>query len=97
MPIQLDPREFANDDDGRIVSELEEVFADPLFRSTPVARLELREAVESAPSMVDAINRLYRAYQALRGAREARDAERARPRPGRGCAAGRTRSTGCAS
>jgi predicted transcriptional regulator/DNA-binding XRE family transcriptional regulator len=67
----LDPREFANDDHGRTVAELEEVFADPLFRSTPVARLELREAVESAPSLVDAINRLYRAYQAMRGAREA--------------------------
>src|SRR5215218_3579214 len=68
---QLDPREFANDDHERTVSELEEVFADPLFRSTPVARLELRETVESAPSLVDAINRLYRAYQAMRGAREA--------------------------
>ncbi|HZB61375.1 MAG TPA: helix-turn-helix domain-containing protein, partial [Microvirga sp.] len=67
----LDPREFASDDHGRTVAELEEVFADPLFRSTPVARLELREAVESAPSLVDAINRLYRAYQAMRGAREA--------------------------
>src|SRR3712207_7645684 len=43
----LDPREFANDDHERTVSELEEVFADPLFRSTPVARLELRETVES--------------------------------------------------
>ncbi len=68
---QLDPREFASDDHGRTVSEMEEVFADPLFRSTPVARLELRETVESAPSLVDAINRLYRAYQAMRGAREA--------------------------
>src|SRR5690349_16211465 len=34
---QLDPREFANDDHERTVSELEEVFADPLFRSTPVS------------------------------------------------------------
>ncbi len=103
VPIRLAPRpsarsvrESANDDDGRIVSELEEVFADPLFRSTPVARVELREAVESA-LMVDAINRLYRAHQALRGAPRGGDAERARPRPGRGCARRSTRSTGCAS
>lgn len=67
----LDPREFATDDSERSASELEEVFADPLFRNTPVSRIELRETVESAPGLVDAINRLYRAYQALRGASEA--------------------------
>ncbi|MGO4571958.1 helix-turn-helix domain-containing protein [Microvirga sp. 2TAF3] len=67
----LDPREFATDDTERTVSELDEVFTDPLFRSTPVSRLELRETIESAPSLVDAVNRLYRAYVAMRGAREA--------------------------
>jgi predicted transcriptional regulator/transcriptional regulator with XRE-family HTH domain len=67
----LDPREFATDDHERTVSELDEVFADPLFRSAPVSRLEMRETVESAPTLVDAVNRLYRAYVAMRGAREA--------------------------
>src|SRR3954467_10340645 len=67
----LDPREFANDDHERTVSELEEIFADPLFRSAPVSRIEVGEPSESAPSLVDAVNRLYRAYQAMRGAREA--------------------------
>ncbi|MCB5174540.1 MULTISPECIES: helix-turn-helix domain-containing protein [Microvirga] len=67
----LDPREFATDDHERTVSELDEVFADPLFRSAPVSRLELRETVESAPTLVDAVNRLYRAYLSLRGASEA--------------------------
>lgn len=66
----LDPREFATDDHERTVSELDEVFADPLFRNAPVSRLELRETVESAPTVVDAVNRLYRAYLALRGASE---------------------------
>src|SRR5918998_5901242 len=66
----LDPREFATDDHERSVSELDEVFADPLFRNAPVSRLELRETVESAPTLVDAINRLYRAYQSMRGASE---------------------------
>jgi XRE family transcriptional regulator, fatty acid utilization regulator len=64
----LDPREFATDDDERAASELEEIFADPLFRNAPVARLELRELVESAPSVADAVSRLYRAYVGLRGA-----------------------------
>ena len=68
----LDPREFATDDHDRTVTELDEVFADPLFRNTPVPRLELRETVESAPGLVDAVNRLYRAYAAMRGAREMR-------------------------
>jgi XRE family transcriptional regulator, fatty acid utilization regulator len=67
----LDPREFATDHDERTTSELEEVFADPLFRSSPVSRLEIRDAVESAPTVVDAIGRLYRAYVGLRGASEA--------------------------
>src|SRR5215203_5591926 len=57
----LDPREFATDHDERATSELEEIFADPLFRSGPVSRLEIRDAIESAPTVVDAINRLYRA------------------------------------
>jgi predicted transcriptional regulator/DNA-binding XRE family transcriptional regulator len=67
----LDPREFATDHDERATSELEEVFADPMFRAAPVSRLEIRDTVESAPSVVDAIGRLYRAYVALRGATEA--------------------------
>src|SRR5919107_1176327 len=66
----LDPREFATEEDERSLSELEEVFADPLFRQAPVSRLELRDMVESAPGIGDAISRLYRAYVALRGASE---------------------------
>src|SRR3954464_15556143 len=38
----LDPRELAADDHERGISELEEIFADPLFRNAPVSRLELR-------------------------------------------------------
>lgn len=66
----LDPRAFATDDDERAVSELEEVFADPLFRGATVSRLELRDLVEGAPTVGDAVHRLYRAYAALRGATE---------------------------
>ena len=54
----LDPREFASEQDERSITELEEVFADPLFRTAPVSRLELRDIVESAPTVSDAVNRL---------------------------------------
>jgi len=66
----VDPREFATDDQDRAVAELEEIFADPLFRSTPVSRPELRDTIENAPGLVDAVGRLYRAYVAMRSARE---------------------------
>ena len=69
----------------------------PAVPQRPVPRLELRETVEAAPSLVDAVNRLYRAYQAMRGAREVRDADLDRPRPGGGRGRRSTRSTGCAS
>lgn len=58
----VDPRSFARDEEIRTVSELEEVFADPLFRAAPIPRNELREAADVAPSLVSAIQRLYRAY-----------------------------------
>jgi predicted transcriptional regulator/DNA-binding XRE family transcriptional regulator len=82
----LDPREFATDDHERGITELEEIFADPLFRSAPVSRGELREMVENAPSVADAVNRLYRAYLAMRGAGDIaspslRDRDRAEDAP----------------
>ena len=58
----VDPRSFAREEELRAASELEEVFADPLFRAAPVPRTELREAADVAPSLVSAIQRLYRAY-----------------------------------
>jgi predicted transcriptional regulator/plasmid maintenance system antidote protein VapI len=58
----VDPRSFAREEEIRAASELEEVFADPLFRSMPVPKVELREAADIAPSLVSAIQRLYRAY-----------------------------------
>jgi predicted transcriptional regulator/transcriptional regulator with XRE-family HTH domain len=58
----VDPRSFAREEELRAASELEEVFADPLFRAAPVPRTELREAADVAPSLVAAIQRLYRAY-----------------------------------
>jgi predicted transcriptional regulator/transcriptional regulator with XRE-family HTH domain len=67
----VDPRAFAADDDEQTVSELEEVFADPLFRNLAISRIELRETIESAPSVVEGLQRLYRAYRDGRTEREA--------------------------
>jgi predicted transcriptional regulator len=67
----IDPRAFASDDEEQAVSELEEVFADPIFRNLAVSRLDLRETAESAPTVVEGIHRLYRAYMAARTGREA--------------------------
>lgn len=68
----IDPREFMEDGADAAVAALEQVLADPLFRDTPVARAELHDAAEYAPSMVAAIHRLYRAYAVAREASEAR-------------------------
>lgn len=59
----VDPRSFAREEETRLQSELDEVFADPLFRSQPVARDELRELADLAPSVAEAVQRLYSAYR----------------------------------
>jgi hypothetical protein len=57
----VDPRSFAREEEMRLAGELEEIFADPLFRATPVPRNELREVADAAPSLTLAIQQLYRA------------------------------------
>jgi predicted transcriptional regulator len=68
----IDPREFMEDRAGRAVERLEQVLVDPLFRETPIARAELQDAAEYAPSVIAAMQRLYRAYASAREASEAR-------------------------
>jgi predicted transcriptional regulator/DNA-binding XRE family transcriptional regulator len=77
----IDPREFAREEELRIVGELEEIFADPLFRDSPVPRGALREIADTAPTLATAIQRLYAAYGQLREggsvSRDGGDADRA--------------------
>ena len=68
----VDPREFMEDGAEVAVDGLEQVLADPLFRDAPVARAELHDAAEYAPSVIAAMQRLYRAYTAAKEASEAR-------------------------
>ncbi len=68
----IDPREFMEDGADQAVAALERVLADPILRDTPVARAELQDAAEHAPSIIAAMQRLYAAYSAAREAGEAR-------------------------
>ncbi len=62
----IDPREFMEDVADAAVADLEQVLADPLFRDAPIARPELHDAAEYAPSLISAMQRLYRAYVSAR-------------------------------
>lgn len=75
----IDPREFMEDRADRAVEGLEQVLADPIFRDTPVARAELTDAAEYAPSLLAAMQQLYRAYAAAKEASEARVLAKADP------------------
>ena len=64
--FNVDPRSFAREEEARLQGELDEVFTDPLFRSQPVAKDELRELTSLAPSIAEAVQRLYAAYLDLK-------------------------------
>lgn len=75
----IDPREFMEDGADRAVEGLEQVLADPIFRDAPVARAELHDAAEYAPSVIAAMERLYRAYVAAKETGEAQVLSKADP------------------
>ena len=58
----IDIRSLSADHEAAGAQDLGEVFADPLFRDLGVARHEVAEVAENAPSVADAIVRLYRGY-----------------------------------
>jgi predicted transcriptional regulator/transcriptional regulator with XRE-family HTH domain len=58
----VDIRSLSSDQEAAGARDLAEVFADPLFRDLGVARHEVAEVAENAPTVADAIARLYRAY-----------------------------------
>ncbi len=57
---------FANDDEGRSVAGLLEVFADPLFEEIDIVSQEVRELAQASPAMARAVLKLYRAYEGAR-------------------------------
>ena len=73
----IDPREFMEDVADTATAELERVLADPLFRDTPVSRVELQDAADYAPALVSAMRRLHRAYTTAREPNQIRPVETA--------------------
>ncbi|MBZ9937694.1 short-chain fatty acyl-CoA regulator family protein [Mesorhizobium sp. BR1-1-16] len=59
----LDIAALASSEDDRSLGELAEMMGDPLFRDLAVPAQELRDLVETCPSVADAMRRLYQAYQ----------------------------------
>jgi predicted transcriptional regulator/plasmid maintenance system antidote protein VapI len=58
----LDLRSFTGDPEGGGEADLQEVFADPLFKELAIPRHEVNGLVENAPTAAEAVVRLYRAY-----------------------------------
>jgi XRE family transcriptional regulator, fatty acid utilization regulator len=64
----LDLRDLATADEDRFFAELNEIFADPLFRQIDIPKQELRDLAELCPGVTHALQRLYAAYtEARRG------------------------------
>ena len=64
----LDLRDLATADEDRFIAELNEIFADPLFRQIEIPKQELRDLAELCPGVTHALQRLYAAYtEARRG------------------------------
>ncbi len=64
--FKVDLHSFAGDDDARLVADLFEAFADPLFESDTLTSTEVREVATASPGAARAVLRLYRAYKGTR-------------------------------
>jgi hypothetical protein len=58
----VDLRSFSGESDAAGEADLQEVFADPLFKGLAIPRHEVLDLAENAPGAAEAITRLYRAY-----------------------------------
>lgn len=57
---------FSGNEEARLLSDLTEVFGDPLFREHALAREDLYDLVGAVPGLAQAVVALYRAYRAAR-------------------------------
>lgn len=83
--LHVDLASFAGTDDARLVHELIEAFADPLFEDNPLTSNDVRELASASPTAARAVLQLYRAY---RGACVAADAMSSRIDAGEEAAGG---------
>ncbi|AWK88726.1 helix-turn-helix domain-containing protein [Azospirillum thermophilum] len=63
--FEVDLANFVEDEDSRLVSDLREALADPLFTGAPLTTAELRAAVGSSPELARRVLSLHQAYQKL--------------------------------
>lgn len=54
-------QDFAGGDDRRALAHLNEILSDPVFSGLSVEQAELRDMVDSAPTLVEALSRLHEA------------------------------------
>ena len=64
--FDIDLAAFAEDDEARLVANLREVLADPLFAGTEIKGMDLQEVAASAPSLGHVFVRLYQAWRQAR-------------------------------
>jgi len=64
--FDIDVHSFATDEDTRLVADLTEAFADPLFEEGDLTSVDVREMASASPAGARAVLSLYRAYQAAR-------------------------------
>jgi predicted transcriptional regulator/DNA-binding XRE family transcriptional regulator len=64
--FNVDVHSFATDEDSRMVADLTEAFADPLFEEQDLTSIDVREMAAASPGAARAVLSLYRAYRAAR-------------------------------
>src|SRR6478609_12112900 len=65
--FNVDLTQFASDEDARVVSDLMEAFADPMFEDPALTQAEVRDMATASPAAARAVIALYRAYRAAKG------------------------------
>ena len=63
--FEVDLRDFAEDEEARLVAGLSEVFGDPLFENLSLSQHDVRELAAVSPAAAQAVLTLYKAYRDL--------------------------------
>jgi hypothetical protein len=69
--FDVDLASFGSPEDARLISDLREVFSDPMFDGSGVTTGDLRDVATSHPSAARSVLRLYRKYREARESAEA--------------------------
>ena len=69
--FDIDLKDFAEDDSAAMMTELSEVFADPLLAGERVSRRELQDMITAAPGGSRGVMMLFQAYRKVRDELEA--------------------------